>query len=88
MEDNVAKKHILIILSIHILSSSLFGQSVKSNRTWTETITGFKFLHIPGWTIVMGKTYTEYGRKQIAETQHFVTIGKFWLSETEVTQTQ
>ena len=32
-----------------------------------------------------GQSYQE-GRQQFAETQHPVTVGNFWLAETEVTQ--
>jgi formylglycine-generating enzyme required for sulfatase activity len=81
-------KHLLIILSILLLSSPLFGQSEKSEGSWTEPITGIKFLYIPGGTFVMGSPTTEEGRQQFAETQHPVTVGTFWLAETEVTQAQ
>ena len=36
----------------------------------------------------MGSPTTEEGRQQFAETQHPVTVGTFWLAETEVTQAQ
>ncbi len=36
----------------------------------------------------MGSPTTEEGRQQFAETQHPVTVGNFWLAETEVTQAQ
>ncbi|SVC99705.1 uncharacterized protein METZ01_LOCUS352559 [marine metagenome] len=79
---------LLIIFSILLLSYPLFGQSDKSEGSWTEPITGIKFLYIPGGTFVMGSPTTEEGRQQFAETQHPVTVGNFWLAETEVTQAQ
>ena len=36
----------------------------------------------------MGSPTTEEGRQQFPETQHHVTVGNFWLAETEVTQAQ
>ena len=79
---------LLFIFSILLLASPLFGQSDKSEGSWTEHITGIKFLYIPGGTFVMGSPTTEEGRQQFAETQHPVTVGTFWLAETEVTQAQ
>ena len=79
---------LLSIFSILLLASPLLGQSDKSKGSWTEPITGIKFLYIPGGTFVMGSPTTEEGRQQFAETQHPVTVGNFWLAETELTQAQ
>ena len=79
---------LLFIFSILLLASPLFGQSDKFDGSWTEPITGIKFLYIHGGTFVMGSPTTEEGRQQFAETQHPVTVGNFWLAETEVTQAQ
>ena len=79
---------LLIIFSILLFASPLFGQSDKSEGSWTEPITGIKFLYNPGGTFVMGSPTTEEGRQQFAETQHPVNVGTFWLAETELKKAQ
>ena len=61
------------------------GYSDQSRESWTEPVTGIKFLQIPGGNFVMGSPSTEEGRQQFAETQHTVSVGSFWLAQTEVT---
>jgi formylglycine-generating enzyme required for sulfatase activity len=75
-------------LSLVLLTTPLLSQSDESEGPWTEPITGIKFLRIPGGTFVMGSPSTEEGRQQFAEKQHPVSVGTFWLAETEVTQAQ
>ena len=77
-------KHLIILLSLLILSSDVMSQSEKFEGSRTEPITGIKFLYILGGTFVMGSPTTEEGRQQFAETQHPVEVGTFWLAETEV----
>ena len=64
------------------------GYSDQSRESWTEPVTGIKFLQIPGGNFAMGSPSTEEGRQQFAETQHTVSVGSFWLAQTEVTQAQ
>ena len=78
----------MMTLSLVLLSTPLLSQSDKSEGSWTEPITGIKFLYITGGTFVMGSPSTEEGRQQFAEKQHPVSVGTFWLAETEVTQAQ
>jgi formylglycine-generating enzyme required for sulfatase activity len=54
---------------------------------WTEPNTGMKFRRIPGGSFLMGSPTTEEGR-DYDETQHTVSVGEFWLGETEVAQAQ
>ena len=70
------------------MTSQLFGQSDKSEGSWTEPITGIKFLKINGDTFVMGSPTKEEGRQQFAKTQHTVNVGTFLLAETKVKQAQ
>ena len=62
-------------------------QKQESAGEWTEPITGMKFRRIPGGSFRMGSPSSEEGRDG-DETQHTVSVGEFWLGETEVTQAQ
>ncbi|MDP7463325.1 MAG: PEGA domain-containing protein, partial [SAR324 cluster bacterium] len=62
-------------------------QKQESAGVWTEPNTGMKFRRIPGGSFRMGSPSSEEGRDD-DETQHTVTVGEFWLGETEVTNRQ
>jgi len=77
-----------IVSSLVLLTTPALSQSDEPEDSWIEPVSGVKFLHIPGGTFMMGSPSTEEGRQQFAETQHPVSVGTFWLAETEVTQAQ
>ena len=60
---------------------------LEANAASTEPVTGMKFRRIPGGSFRMGSPSSEEGRDD-DETQHTVSVGEFWLGETEVTQAQ
>jgi formylglycine-generating enzyme required for sulfatase activity len=62
-------------------------QKQESEGVWTESDTGMKFRRIPGGSFRMGSPSSEEGRRS-DETPHIVSVGEFWLGETEVTQAQ
>jgi formylglycine-generating enzyme required for sulfatase activity len=55
----------------------------EPGSTWTEPLTGIRFLWIPGGRFQMGGT--EYEREQPI---HWVRVSPFWLGETPVTNRQ
>ncbi len=59
----------------------------QATGSWIEPVTGMKFLRIPGGTFMMGSPFSEKDRDG-NETQHTMSVGKFLLAETEVTQAQ
>jgi len=62
-------------------------QKQESAGEWTEPTTGMKFRRIPGGSFRMGSPSWEKDRGD-NERQHTVSVGEFWLGETEVTQAQ
>ena len=60
---------------------------LEANSAWTESVTGMKFQKIPGRSFRMGSPSSEQERYD-DETPHTVSVGEFWLGETEVTQAQ
>ncbi|MED5418595.1 MAG: SUMF1/EgtB/PvdO family nonheme iron enzyme, partial [Verrucomicrobiota bacterium] len=62
-------------------------QKQESAGVWTEPTTGMKFRRIPGGSFLMGSPPSEEGRRD-NERQHTVSVGGFWLGETEVTNRQ
>ena len=78
----------LVTCVLIFLLAPRLGYSDLSRESWTEPVTGIKFLQIPGGHFVIGSPSTEEGRQQFAEKQHPVSVGTFWLAETEVTQPQ
>ena len=64
-------------------------QNLIAKEVWSETVTGMKFRKIPRKSIFfrIGSPSTEQGRKD-DEKQHTLTVGKYWIAETEVTQKQ
>ena len=78
----------LVTCVLIFLLAPRLGYSDLSPESWAEPVTGIKFLQIPGGHFVMGSPSTEEGRQQFAEKQHPVSVGTFWLAETEVTQAE
>ena len=62
-------------------------QKQESAGVWTESNTDMKFRRIPGGSFRMGSPSSEEGRRD-NERRHTVSVGGFWLGETEVTQAQ
>jgi formylglycine-generating enzyme required for sulfatase activity len=62
-------------------------QKQESAGVWIESNTGMKFRRIPGGSFRMGSPSSEQDRGN-DETPHTVSVGEFWLGETEVTQAQ
>ena len=60
---------------------------LEANAASTEPVTGMKFQKIPGGSFRMGSSSSEQDRSN-DERQHTVSVGEFWLGETEVTQAQ
>ena len=77
-----------VVCTLFLLFAPRLGYPDQSLDSWSEQVTGIKFLRIPGGSFVMGSPSTEEGRQQFAETQHRVSVGGFWLAQTEVTQAQ
>jgi len=65
----------------------LKGPRQGSAGVWTEPTTGMKFRRIPGGSFLMGSPPSEEGRRG-NERQHTVSVGGFWMGETEVTNRQ
>ncbi|MEE2717887.1 MAG: SUMF1/EgtB/PvdO family nonheme iron enzyme, partial [SAR324 cluster bacterium] len=59
----------------------------ESAGVWTESNTDMKFRRIPGGSFLMGSPPSEEGRRD-NERRHTVSVGGFWLGETEVTNRQ
>jgi len=62
-------------------------QKQESAGVWTESNTDMKFRRIPGGSFRMGSPFSEKDRSR-HERQHTVSVGGFWLGETEVTNRQ
>ena len=56
----------------------------EPSSVWLELTTKMKFRRIPGGNFLMGSPSSEGGRSG-NERQHTVSVGEFWLGETEVT---
>ena len=74
-----------ITYSLDRITLTLFHRPVED--VWTESNTGMKFRRIPGGDFRMGSPSSEKDRED-NEKQHTVSVGEFWLAETEVTQAQ
>ena len=60
----------MMTLYLVLLTALQVIHSDESETSWTEPVTGIKFLYFHSGTFVMGSPSTEEGPQQFAETQH------------------
>ena len=74
----------LVTCVLIFLLAPRLGYSDLSRESWTEPVTGIKFLQIPGGHFVIGSPSTEEGRQEFIERLNSFTGKKFRLpSEAE-----